>query len=48
MNMKLFLSAMFTGAALMAADPAANLVLKQDFEQGVDKFVKAPEKQKSQ
>ena len=43
MKAKLLFVAMFAGAALMAADPAANLVLKQDFEQGVDKFVKAPE-----
>lgn len=42
MKLKLFLSAIFTGTVLMAADPAANLVLKQDFETGADKFVKVP------
>ena len=42
MKVKLILSAMFAGVALMAADPAENLVFKQDFEAGADKFVKAP------
>ena len=42
MKVKLILSAMFAGVALMAADPAENLVFKQDFEAGIDQFVKAP------
>ena len=42
MKAKLLIAAIFTGAALMAAAPAENLVLKQDFENGVDQFVKAP------
>lgn len=42
MKIKLLFTAMFAGTVLMAADPAANLVLKQDFEKGADQFVKAP------
>ena len=40
--MKMLFSVMFTGFALIAADPAENLVFKQDFENGIDQFVKAP------
>ena len=43
MKVKLILSAIFAGVALMAADPAESLVFKQDFESGADQFVKAPE-----
>ena len=42
MKAKLLIAAIFSGAALMAADPAENLVFKQDFEKGADQFVKAP------
>ena len=42
MKVKLILSAIFAGVALMAADPAESLVFKQDFESGADQFVKAP------
>lgn len=42
MKATLFLSAVFAGAMLLAADPAVNLVFKQDFEKGADQFVKAP------
>ena len=43
MKVKLILSAIFAGVALMAADSAESLVFKQDFESGADQFVKAPE-----